>query len=270
MVSLGHDQAAGLRRLFPADPAAAGIVFAGAAGRGPLIAGIARGLAAAGKQVLVIDEQDGAAGAAAAFGLRSRFDLLQAVNRDVPLDKVLLHADDTIRLLPAARASRQLARLDAMTRQALDGQLRHLQQGADYVLTDAALRAGSAATRLLAQPQRTIVATATDGASLTETYGQMKRLAQSCDCRRFGCVILHAANPAAGEAVFANLREVTRRHLGRELELLGCQTGRSPAKTIGEGLVAALLLDAPRPRGDGSIRLSGRPARHAAAPCPVV
>lgn len=267
MLSLRDDQAAGLRRLFPAARSATGIVFAGAAGRGPLIAGLARGLAAAGKQVLVVDEQGAAA---AALGLRPRFDLLQAANRDVPLDKVLLHADDAIRLLPAARASRQLARLDAMTRQALDGQLGHLMQGADFVLADAALRAGSPGMSLLAQPQRVIVATTGDGASLTETYAQMKRLAQSCDCRRFGCVILHAANPAAGEAVFANLREVTRRHLGRELELLGCQTGRSPAKTIGEGLVAALLLDAPRPRGDGSIRLSGRPARHAAAPCPVV
>ena len=84
MASLFEDQAAGLRKLFSGAHGPARIAFAGAPPLAAVVAALARGLAAAGKEVLVIDELAGAESVAAAFGLRSRFDLLQAVNRDVP------------------------------------------------------------------------------------------------------------------------------------------------------------------------------------------
>lgn len=264
MVSLLDDQAAGLRKLFAGARGPATVAFAGPAGRGPLLASVARGLAAAGKAVLVIDEQAGGDGVAAAFGLRSRYDLLQAVNRDVPAAQVLLQAEASIRLLPAARAARQCARLDAMARRALSEWLRRLLRGIDFVLVDTAARADADFSPLLPQPQRIVFTVSPDGLSITEAYAQMKRLVQLRDCRRFGIVVVRAADPAEVRQVFANLREAAGRHLGTELELLGSLAERGDPDSLGEAL-AALFLDARR-RGSGTCAARGSVAgAHATA-----
>lgn len=250
MASLLEDQAAGLRKLFSGTRGPATIAFAGCAGHGALLAALARGLAAAGKEVLVIDEHAGADSVAAAFGLRSRFDLLQAVNRDVPAAQVLLQPEPSIRLLPAARAARQCARLDAMERRALAEWLRRLQKGVDFVLVDTAERAAADFSPLLPQPHRIVVAVSPDGPAITEAYARMKRLAQSRDCRRFGIVLL-AAGTAEGRTVFANLREVASRHLGAELELIGGEDGHGDADRIGHALTEAFLAPAREPAQRG-------------------
>lgn len=270
MASLFEDQAAGLRKLFAGARGPATVAFAGAGeARNALVAALARGLASAGKEVLVIDEQAGADSVAAAFGLRARYDLLQAVNRDVPAARVLLQAESSIRLLPAARAARQFARLDAMERQALGEWLRRLQKGVDFVLVDTAVRAGTDGSPLLPQPQHVIVAASPDGASITEAYANMKRLAQSRGCRRFGVVILHAVSLAECRTVFANLREVAQRHLGAELEWLGCQTGSGDPHAVGHALAASFLDPSRRPAEKG-FAVPGRALQGAASAHPVV
>ena len=255
MVSLFDDQAAGLRKLFAGARGPATIAFAGASGihgaRNAMVSHLARGLASAGKEVLVIDEHVGAESVAAAFGLRSRYDLMQALNRDVPANKVLLQAETSIRLLPAARAARHYPRLDAMERRALGEWLRRLQKGVDFVLVDAAVRSGADFSPLLPQLQRIVIAVSPDGRSITEAYAQMKRLAQQRDCRHFGIVILCAADPAEGKAVFANLCEVTRRHLGAELDLIGCLTTQGDPDGINQCLVESFLNPSRDDAGNG-------------------
>jgi len=250
MVSLFDDQAAGLRKLFAGARGPATVAFAGTKGRGALPAALARGLAAAGKEVLVIDEHAGADNVAAAFGLRSRFDLLQAVNRDVPVAQVLLQPEPSIRLLPAARAARQCVRLDAMARRALAEWLRRLQKGVDFVLVDAVERAEADFSPLLPQPQRMVIAVSPDGPAITEAYALMKRLAQRNGCRRFDIVVLGTARPAAVRTVFANLREVARRHLGAELDLIGSVDGHDDADRIGHALTES-FLNPPRETAGG-------------------
>ncbi len=256
MLSVIGDQAAGLRKLFAGARGPASVAFTGPAGRAALVAALARALAAAGKEVLVIDERAGADSVAAAFGLRSRFDLLQAVNRDVPTAQVLLRPEPSIRLLPAARAARRQGRLDAMERRALAEWLRRLQKDVDFVLVDTAWRGDGDFSPLLPQPQRIVVAAAPDGAAVTEAYARMKRLAQSRDCRRFGVAILPADGAAQAHAAFANLREVAGRHLGAELDLVGGTAPYEGTDGIGEALAQA-LLDFPRtmvPKGSPAAR----------------
>lgn len=270
MASLFEDQAAGLRKLFAGARGPTTVAFAGAGmGRNALVAALARGLASAGKEVLVIDEHAGADSVAAAFGARARFDLLQAVNRDVPAAQVLLRPEPSIRLLPAARAARQHARLDAMERRALAEWLRRLQKGVDFVLVDTADRAGADFSPLLPQPQRIVIAVSSDGASITEAYARMKRLTQLRDCRRFGVAILGAAASAEGRTVFANLRGVAQRHLGAELELIGGLSAHGDPGSIGQAL-AASFLDTSRETAGSGFPVAAQGLRGAAAAYPVV
>ncbi len=247
MVSLFDDQAAGLRKLFSAAQGPMSIAFAGsggmrsAPGHNVLVADLARGLAAAGKEVLILDERAGADSMAAAFGMRSRYDLLQALNRDVPANKVLLQAETAIRLLPAARAARQYARLDDMERRALGEWLRRLQKGVDYALVHTSDRVEADFSPLLPQPQRIVIAVSTEASSITAAYALMKRLALRRGCRRYGIVVMRADSLAEGEAVFFNLLEVASRHLGAELDLLAVMATRGAPVDIDHPLVEAFL-----------------------------
>lgn len=247
MVSLFDDQAAGLRRLFSAAHGPTSVAFAGPAGvqgalvRNVLVADLARGLAAAGKEVLILDEHAGTDSMAAAFGLRSRYDLLQALNRDVPANKVLLQVETAIRLLPAARAARQFARLDDMERRALGEWLRRLQKGVDFALVNAADRVEADFSPLLPQPQRIVIAVSADAPSITAAYALMKRLALRRGCRDYGIVVMRADSLSGGEALFVNLAEVARRHLGAKLELLAVMTPSGTPSDIGHPLVDAFL-----------------------------
>ncbi len=255
MVSLFDDQAAGLRKLFAGARGPATIAFAGSGGfygaRNAMVAGLARGLAAAGKEVLVIDEHVGADSVAAAFGLRSHYDLMQALNRDVPANKVLLRAETSIRLLPAARAARQHDRLDAAERRALAEWLRRLQKDVDFVLVDAAERAGTEFSPLVPRPERIVVAVSPDGPSITEAYAQMKRLAHRHDCRRFSIAVLRAASLDEGQTVFANLSDVARRHLGIELDLVGSLAAQGDPGGIDHCLAESILNTSRDVAGNG-------------------
>lgn len=267
MFNLANDQAAGLRRLFAGARGPTTIAFAGSpgvGGRGVLAAGLACGLAAAGKEVLIIDENSGTENVATAFGMRSRFDLMQAVNHDVPMAQVVLHPEASVRLIPAARAVRQCARLAATERLALSECLRRLQKGADFVLADTAGRTEGGISPLLPQPHHVVVALGPGSQSITGAYAQMKRLSQSQGCRRFGVVILGAA-PAEGGIVFTNLQGVARRHLGAEIDLLGCLSAR-PGPGEACHALAESFLGKPRQSADSGFAFLGRRLQGPAAP----
>lgn len=273
MASLFEDQAAGLRKLFAGARGPEGVAFAGPGGacgsHARQVAGLARGLASAGKEVLVIDEHAGADSVAAAFGLRSRFDLLQAVSRDVPAARVLLNAEASIRLLPSARAARQYGRLGAMERRALADWLRRLHRSADFILAAAADRAGAEWSPLLPQPQRIVFAVSPDSQSITEVYARMKRLALQHDRRRFTIAIARAQSRAEGQTVFLNLRDVARRHLGAELELAGIALAGSDPGDIGR-VMAESFLNPPRETVVSGLTAPARCLQGAAAAHPVV
>lgn len=217
MVSLHGDQAAGLRELFAAsEPQPLALSFAGVSGRGALLAHLARALAAAGKEVLILDEQAGVGNLAAAFGLRSRYDLMQAVQGDVAAQQVVMQPEPAIRLVAAARAARRYTSLDETLRAALQAWLKQVQQGADVVLVETALRS---ATPIL-HAQRLVVCVSPDGADLKTAYAQIKQL-ERIRMERIGIVVLRAEDENEAHAVFERLQEVASRHLGIELDWLG-------------------------------------------------
>lgn len=270
MAGLFEDQAAGLRRLFAGAQGATTVAFTGPAARGALLAALARGLAAAGKEVLVIDEQAGRDGVAAAFGLQTRFDLLQAIHRDVPMARVLLRPEPAIRLLPAARAARRHDRLGVIERRALAEWLRRLQREVDFVLVDTAGCAGGECSPLLPQPQRIVVVVSPDAAAITEAYARIKHLAQAGARHRIGIAVLGAGSAEEARTVLGNLREVARRHLGVGLALLGGTTGRGDAAGVGRALAAGLLEEAPHAAAPVDPACAAAAPRSAARTYPVV
>ena len=265
MASLFEDQAAGLRRIFARAPEAARIVFTGAGedGRGPLIAGLARALAGAGKELLVVDERGGGEGVMAAFGIASRFDLLQAANGDVAAHRVVYRAEAAIGVVAAARAVRACARGDAAQRRRIGDWLQRAAQGADFLLLDGAACVEEGASALLPAGGRRVLIAAAGSVGLTEAYARLKRMVRSCDVRpALEVVVSRAGSRPEADRAFGNLREVARRHLGIDLALLGSLPARGDAQAACDALAQRLLQSPAAAAADGAAAARQPAARH--------
>ena len=134
------DQAAGLRRLFGREPTRIVTFAAGSVGVGKslLVANLAATLARQGKEVLVFDE-NARNSVASCYGALARHDLLQVINREKLLSDVLLTVAPGVRVLPAARAVKTLARLTAQQQDAFVQTITGMERSADVILVDASL-----------------------------------------------------------------------------------------------------------------------------------
>lgn len=229
MADFMHDQAAGLRAMFRRYPTQR-VAFAGStAGAGSTSLAVATALEAArsGLRVTLIDEHQGAGSATARLGLTSRIDLLQAINRDVPLASVRIASQHGVAVVPAARlaaASRQLNRLQS---EALDEALTEIARDTELLVIDCASE-DSQLSALARRADRLAVVTAASGVSITAGYALIKRhlagsapLASGATCP-VHVAVTRARSVADARQAFASLNGVVSEHLGSALHWLGC------------------------------------------------
>ncbi len=243
------DQAAGLRRLF-GSRAPQVVAFASgreACGRTTLVVQTAAALAQQGQGVLIVDENPAPDNAISAFGLTARYDLMHAVHGTRALRQVELTAAPLVRIVPAARAAREIDHLDAATRLRLASCIEQMQEGANFVLIDCATRRGGHLSALARSARHLAVVVAAQSSAITHAYALIKRLAQERAHGSFQIAITRARSTEEAQAIFENMRRVAADHLGVRLDYLG--DARVP--------VTAHLADALRSRLGGAHDLGG-------------
>lgn len=259
----GGDQADGLRRLFGGQ-APQVVAFASgreACGRTSLVVQTAAALAATGHGAVIVDENPAPDNAVAAFGLTARHDLFNVVRGDRSLSQVVLPAAPLVRIVPAARAARELDRLGAAARQRLAIGLDTLGQGAGFVLIDCANRRGSGLSPLAASARHVAVVVAAQGAAITQAYALIKKIAHEQGRGSFQIVITRARSPEEARAIYGNMRRVAFEHLGVHLDYLG-----AAAVPVTDDLAEVLLHGLPPTVDAGDAEgcapmPSGRPRR---------
>lgn len=222
-IDLSGDQAAGLRRLF-GTRATQVVAFASgreASGRTTLLVQTAAALAAAGHGVVIIDENQAPSNAIAAFGMTARYDLKDAIDGVRSLRQIALPAAPLVRLIPAARAARELDPADAVGHQRLAACLQEMQRGAAFVLIDCATRRGGHLSVLAQAAGHLAVVVAAHGTAITHAYALIKHMAQERGRDGFQVVITRARAREEARAIFDNMKRVAREHLGVHLAFLG-------------------------------------------------
>lgn len=237
------DQADGLRRLFGCrEPQV--VAFASgreACGRTTLVIQTAVALAAAGQAVVVVDENPAPDNVLTAFGLSARNDFFQVVRGDRSLGQVALTAAPLVRVVPAARAARELDHMGMASQQRLAAGFRGMQEGASFVLIDcAANRRSGHLSAVAALAQHFVVVVAAQGAAITHAYALIKRVFQDYHRDRFQIAVTRARSPEEARAVYDNMRRVAREHLGVRLDYLGAS-----AVPVTDHLADALLRNLP-------------------------
>ncbi len=211
------DQAEGLRRLLSKSGSRVVAVTGGPVGVGctSTVVNLAAGLAALGKDVLVIDERLGTNSVSAMLGgLRGAGSLRALMNGEIKLEQACVRHEPGFSVLAASRencagySAAQLAML--------------LSGPADVVLVDARLDRQGALSPLAAQAHDVMIVTRVAASAITEAYACMKRLHFEHAIAQFRVLVNHVSSVSDAQTTFENLAEVAARYLTVSIEDAGC------------------------------------------------
>ncbi len=221
------DQATGLRRLFA--PCAPPTICVTGESATQIAVDLAAALARIGRRVLLVDRSR--AEAAAAFGLKVRYDFAQALNGHRRWCDVALAACDGVTLLPAARGLDEIACEGRDWRDEIARALAGVAPFDVWLVNGMPPQRGDVASILLP-----IAPTAS---AITAAYARIKALAIG-GRRTFGVVVHGARSDAAAADAYRSVCETAQRFLRARLDYYGAMP---PAQT------AHAIADARSPRG---------------------
>lgn len=224
MDSQHSDQADGLRRLLAENPPLRVVSFLSGrpgVGKSSLIANIAVCLARQGREVLVVDENSGKGNILAQFGIRSAHDLVHVLNRDKPINEVLVQPTPHVSILPAARAIAELGRLTLEQQQVFLESVQNLANPADVVLVDTGYKheLGFSPLGLVAAENVIVLSGKED--SITDTYAMIKMLSLTFARRKFRVVLNKVKGLENARGIFDNLAQLTKLKKLGQINLAG-------------------------------------------------
>ena len=204
------DQAAGLRRLLGGSGLQVVTFVAGCAGvgRSVAVANLGVALARLGKEVLIIDEHAPGDDIAASFGLVARHDLLNVVQREMPLSQVLLKPMSGLSILNAAKAAGKLGRLSLPQQQTLLDAMSGLEKGVDVILVDASLSHPQGFSPFGLASQETVVVLSGSSASITEAYALIKKVSHAFSRRHFRILVNKVRSYEDARSIYENIAQV--------------------------------------------------------------
>ncbi len=211
MSSYCGDQAAGLRRLF-SEKQTRVITFASAnsgVGKSVLVANLAATLARQGREVVVVDEnlQNGVA---ACLGATARHDLLQVIHGERLLDEVFVHPMPGVRVLPAARAVKQLGQLNLRQQETLISSMTGMSCPASVILVDASLDHPLGFSPFGLAAHEAIIVIAANSASITDAYALIKKVSLGYARKSFRLLVNKGRSAAEAEAIHRNMAQVSQ------------------------------------------------------------
>lgn len=224
VAELRGDQAAGLRRLFGREHLRVITLAAGCAGvgRSVAVANLAAAFARQGKEVLVLDENNGKNNISGLFGVSDRHDLLHLVSRERRLSEVIVSAFPGVSVLPAARAVKKLGKLTLPQQEALLDGLGDMERAADVILVDAAVDHPLGFSPLGLASQETVVVVSPGASAITEAYALIKKMSLGYARRHFRILVTKVKTPGEAEAIFDNIARVSEQKLRTSLDYAGC------------------------------------------------
>lgn len=205
------DQAAGLRRLLGGGQQLQVVTFVAGCegvGRSVAVANIGVALARLGKEVLIIDEHAPGDDIASTFGLVARSDLLNVVQRELPLSQVLLQPMHGLRVLPAARAVKKLGRLSLHQQQTLLDAMSGLDRPVDVILVDASMAHPHGFSPFGIAAQEAVVVLSGSSASITEAYSLIKKVSHAFSRKHFRILVNKVRSQPDARSIYENIAQV--------------------------------------------------------------
>ena len=217
------DQAAGLRRLLGQTGFQVITVMSGqqGAGKTAATANLAVALARAGRDVLIIDQDQHGRGVSAALGLTPRYDLTDVLAGRCTLDALMLNGPDNVQVLPIGGGFDRLGRLSERDQEWLAESFNRLQCGVDIVLVDMEEATDPDALPLGLAASEIMVVLPPGGTAITQAYTLVKRLAHNFGKRQFRLLLNRMESPEQAQAMAHNFADTAERYLGVSVDYVG-------------------------------------------------
>ncbi len=224
MADFRFDQAAGLRRMLGGAGKLQVITFVAGCegvGRSVAVANLGVALARLGKEVLIIDEHSSSDDIAASFGMSSRYDLLNVVQRELALKEVLLRPMNGLSILPAAKAAKKIGCLSIAQQQSLLDSVVDMEQPIDIILVDASMAHPNGFSPFGLASQEAVVVLSGNSASITEAYSLIKKVSATFSRKRFRILVNKVRTQADGRSIYENIAQVATHRGIAQLDFAG-------------------------------------------------
>jgi len=193
----------------------------GGVGKSVIASNLACLRAATGERVCLVDFDAGLANAHLLFGLAPKHDLGSVLDGTVTAEEALIEGPQGLHILSGGVGRARLVNPTRRELGRLFTALRVLEESHDLVVVDHGAGLGYAVIAHLAAAKSFLLVTNPEVTALSDAYAVFKR-AQAVNAGvRVGVVINRAENEEVAREAYERLAAVSRRFLGRDLELAG-------------------------------------------------
>jgi len=193
----------------------------GGMGKTTIVANVATLLAKAGKKVLVVDADLGLANIHIILGLIPSMDLRHAILEKVPLEKVVIKAEQGFNVIPASSGILEMANLPPSEVDSFLKALESLAEGYEYMLIDIASGLSISAVSITLFAPNIYVILGPDPASFADAYAVVKTLTHADSGRPFGIILNFVNSEDQARDMFRRFKLVSDRFLSTELKYIG-------------------------------------------------
>ena len=193
----------------------------GGVGKSVIASNLACLRAMAGERVCLVDFDAGLANAHLLFGLAPRYDLGSVLDGKVTAEEALIEGPAGLRILSGGVGRAQLANPTRRELARIFGALRSLEETYDLLVVDHGAGMGYAVIAHLAAASSFLLVTNPEVTALSDAYAVFKRAEAVNPGVRVGVVINSAEDQEVALRAHQRLDSVSRRFLGRGLELAG-------------------------------------------------
>ncbi|WP_022975053.1 MinD/ParA family protein [Nevskia ramosa] len=217
------DQAAGLRRLKPAQPVRVIAVTSGKGGVGKtsVSVNLAVSMALAGRQVMLLDGDLGLANIDVMLGLQPSYNLAHVLEGKCRLEDTLMIGPAGVMIVPASSGKRHMAELSAVEHAGLVRAFSELDRPLDVLIIDTAAGIADSVITFSQASQEVIVVVTGDPTSLTDAYALIKVLNRDHGVERVQVLANMVRDAGEAQSVYESLRRVAERFLDITLSFIG-------------------------------------------------
>jgi flagellar biosynthesis protein FlhG len=193
----------------------------GGVGKTNVVINLAVSLARLGHRVGILDADFGLGNVDVMLGLTPSLHLGHVLSGERPIEDIILEGPLGVQIIPAGTGIRALTSLTSSQWVRLEGVIRSVAFGLDFLLIDTAAGISDNVVELLLLAERVLVVTSFEPTAVVDAYAMVKILTAAAPAKEMGIVVNAARDADESGLVFRQLDIASSRFLNRGLRYYG-------------------------------------------------